>query len=176
MSKNKTNHLRHLTICAMMSALSIVLERIITITPASNMMDIRISLSNVPIILAGVLTTSVMGALCGVVSDIVGCFISGYAPFPLLTIAPLIMGLLPKYLLSFSKKNNGQYSFAAICSALTITHALSSFFVTTMGLCVMRGTPFIPMLLTRIPSCSANLVIDILLVYLLLKSPISKNL
>lgn len=171
MSKNKLR-LRAVTAGAMMAALSIILERVIAIMPASNMMDIRISLSNVPIILAGILVSPVVGGIVGVISDIVGCFISGYAPFPLLTLAPLVMGFLPGALM----KKNASYTFVRTTAVITVCHVLASVLITTFGLSVMRGVPFVPMLLTRLPSCGINLVIDITLVYLLLKSPVSKKI
>ena len=170
MSKNKNNSLHALTAGAMMAALSIILERIIALMPASNMMDVRISLSNVPIILAGILVSPVVGALCGVISDIVGCFISGYAPFPLLTLAPLVMGFLPGII------SGKRPSFIRIALAIAISHLLASVIITTYGLSVMRGIAFIPMLITRLPSCAINLVIDITLVYLLLKTPITRKI
>ena len=166
MSKKNFSGIRALTASAMMAALSIILERILALMPASNMMDIRISLSNVPIILCGVLVSPVMGALAGVVSDIVGCFISGYAPFPILTAAPLLIGIIPGLILGKHEK----YPFLKVMAAITISHLLASFLVTTYGLCIMRGTYFVPMLITRLPSCFANLAIDVCLVYLLLKT------
>lgn len=171
MKKNKAIRLKAVTVGAMMAALSIILERVLPITPPSNVIDIRITLSNVPIILTSVLVSPIAGALCGVVSDIIGCFISGYAPFPLLTLAPLVMGLLPG--IAMGKK--GSYSFVRVLLAVTVTHILASVLITTIGLCVMKGAPFIPMLITRLPSCGINLVIDVALVYLLLKSPLHKN-
>ena len=171
MSGNKTN-LKKLTAGAMMAALSIILERVIAIMPASNMMDIRISLSNVPLILAGVLVSPLVGGIAGVVSDIVGCFISGYAPFPILTAAPFIMGMMPGYIL----KKRGGYSFFKVISAILVSHITASVFITTYGLSVMRGVAFAPMLITRLPSIGLNLVIDVTLVYLLLRTPISKNI
>ena len=156
MSKQKKINLRALTAGAMMAALSIILERLLPITPPSNMMDIRISLSNVPIILAGILVSPLAGGLAGVVSDIVGCFLSGYAPFPFLTLAPLVMGVLPAIILRYGKK----YPFFKVALAITITHIISSVLITTYGLSVMRGVAFVPMLITRLPSCAINLVID----------------
>ena len=171
MSNNRKTRLYALTAGAMMAALSIILERVIAIMPASNMMDVRISLSNVPIILAGMLVSPLVGALAGVVSDIVGCFISGYAPFPLLTLAPLVMGLLPG-ILAGKKKS---FSIGEILVSITVTHILASVLITTYGLSVMRGVHFVPMLITRLPSCAVNLVVDVVLVYLLLKTPITKK-
>ena len=172
MSKNSKVSLKALTTGAMMATLSIILERVVAIMPASNMMDIRISLSNVPLILAGILVSPVIGGLSGVVSDIVGCFISGYAPFPLLTLAPLVIGFLPGALLC--KKENG-YAFGKVFFSIVVSHILASVLITTYGLSIMRGVHFVPMLLSRLPSCGINLIIDITLVYLILKTPISKN-
>ena len=171
MSGKQKSRLYKLTAGAMMAALSIILERVIALMPASNMMDIRISLSNVPIILAGILVSPLTGALAGVVSDIVGCFISGYAPFPILTLAPLIMGFFPGFLLGKSDK----YSLVKVVAAIAVSHLVASVLVTTAGLCIMRGVAFVPMLVTRLPSCGINLVIDTSLVYLLLKTPLSKK-
>ena len=171
MSKNKLK-LKAVTAGAMMAALSIILERIIAIMPASNMMDVRISLSNVPLILAGILVSPVVGGIAGIVSDIAGCFISGYAPFPILTIAPFVMGFFPGYLLKLTKNN--RYTLIKIIAVITISHIFASLLITTYGLSVMRGVPFIPMLITRLPSCGINLVIDTVLVYLLLRTPLSK--
>ena len=175
MSKEKKSNIRALTQGAMMAALSIILERVISIMPASNMMDIRISLSNVPIILAGIVISPVVGGICGVVSDIVGCFISGYAPFPILTLAPLIVGFLPGALIRLCKWETNRQSFAKVAFVITVSHIFASVHITTYGLSVMRGVPFVPMLITRLPSCGVNLFIDITLVYLLLKTPLSKN-
>lgn len=171
MSKNKRTRLYALTAGAMMAALSIVLERFLPITPPSNMMDIRISFSNIPLILASILVSPVIGAIAGVVSDIVGCFISGYAPFPLLTLAPLVMGFLPGVFLN----KRSAYPFWKVLFAVTVSHIFASILITTYGLSVMRGVPFIPMLITRLPSCGIGFVIDVVLVYILLRTPISKK-
>lgn len=152
-----------------MAALSIILERVISLMPASNIMDIRISLSNVPLILAGILASPLVGGIAGVVSDIVGCFISGYTPFPILTLAPFVMGFLPGFIIK-----NDTKSFVKLVLAIFVTHLASSVLITTYGLSVMRGVAFIPMLISRLPSMGINLAIDMVLVYLLLRTPITK--
>ena len=175
MSGKQKSRLYKLTAGAMMAALSIILERVFSLMPASNMLDFRISLSNVPIILAGIIVSPISGALCGVVSDIVGCFISGYAPFPILTVAPLIMGFLPGFILG-KMRNNPCYSFFKVLCVIVISHFFASVLVTTYGLCIMRGVGFIPMLITRLWSCLANIVIDTSIVYLLLKTNLAKKI
>ena len=81
------------------------------------------------------------------------------------------MGVLPAIILRYGKK----YPFFKVALAITITHIISSVLITTYGLSVMRGVAFIPMLITRIASCGINLIIDVLLVYILLKTPIGKT-
>ena len=172
--------LRNITATAMMTALSIVFERILPITPPSNAVDIRITLANIPIILTGILVSPVMGAVCGVISDIIGCFISGYAPFPLLTLAPLVTGFLPGFIVrtfSFEKydKKGSAGQYALLFCAVTVTHLFSSFVITTYGLSVMRGLGFLPMFITRVPTMVIGLFIDAFAICALY-SPLKKAL
>lgn len=165
------SHLRQITFAAMLTAISIVLERFITITPPSNMLDFRITLSNVPLIVASIFISPLAGGLGGIVSDIIGCFISGYAPFPLLTVAPFITGFLPGVITRYTAINSTKASFfkkaVIIVLSVFVTHLLSSVLVTTYGLSVMRGMGFVPMLITRLPSMAAGFVIDAVLVTVL---------
>lgn len=172
--------LRQLTATAMLTALSIILERILSITPASNTMDIRITFANIPIIIAGMLISPVMGAVCGVVSDLAGCIISGYAPFPILTAAPLVTGLVPALIVKaagLDKKVDAGfvYKSTVLVLAVTISHILSSVIITTYGLSVMRGVGYVPMLITRIPSMLIGLVIDAVMICVLY-TPLKKAL
>lgn len=158
-------NLRQLTAAAMLTALSIILERFITITPPSNALDIRITFANVPIILAGLLVSPVMGGICGIISDIIGCFISGYPPFPILTLAPFVTGFLPGFIvLTLQRFRIRKCKFASNLSillfAVCLSHLLSSFFITTYGLSIMRGVDFAPLFITRLPSMLIGLFID----------------
>lgn len=175
--------LRKLTATAMLTALSIILERIITITPPSNTLDIRITFGNVPIILAGLLVSPVMGALCGLISDLIGCIISGYPPFPILMLAPIFTGFLPGFIVNtagIEKKNNCNFILkcAVLLIAVTLSHLLSSFVITTYGLSIMRGITFAPMFFTRIPAMLIGLFIDavsVCILYAPLKEAIKKR-
>lgn len=177
MSKKR---LYQITSCAMLTALSIIFERIITITPPSNTMDIRITFANVPIILAGLFVSPLMGGVCGVVSDLIGCIISGYAPFPILTAAPFVTGLVPSLVFKASglekRQNTGFLTNSAVLAfAVLVSHILSSALITTYGLSVMRGVDFVPMFVTRIPSMVIGVAIDAVLICVLY-TPLRKAL
>ncbi len=162
-----------ITTVAILAALSIVFERLLAFPPASQEAVVRISFGNVPIILSGILISPLYGGACGVVSDIIGCFVSGYAPSPWLLPAPFIMGFLPGFLSKMTgvginegekphiKKNLLLFVF------ITVTHILSSVLVTTYGLSIMKGLGFVPLLVTRIPTMITGLFIDVILVCIL---------
>lgn len=173
--------LKAVTAAAMLTALSVVFERVLTITPPSNLLDFRITFGDVPIILAGLFISPVMGGLSGLVSDVIGCFISGYPPFPLLMPAPIVTGFLPGFVLGIAEKKLfspntrffGAKKTALIAFSVATAHVLSSFLITTYGLSVMRGVGFLPMLITRLPSGFAGLLINTVSVCILYK-PLSK--
>lgn len=166
--------LKAVTATAMLTALSVVFERVLTVTPPSNMLDFRITFADIPIILAGIFVSPVMGGVSGVVSDIVGCFVSGYPPFPILTVSPLIMGFLPGFIIAFAERKIPFFGKKTTCMknilvalSVIVSNIISSFVVTTYGLSVMRGVEFLPMLITRIPSCCVGIVINTVFVCLL---------
>ena len=169
---------------AVLAALSVVFERLLAFPPASQESIVRISFGNVPIILSGIMISPLCGGACGLISDIIGCFVSGYAPYPWLMPAPFIMGFLPGFLFKITgegiveDKKHGMKTGLLIFVYVTVTHILSSVLITTYGLGVMRGLEFVPLLLTRIPTMITGLLIDVILVcvlYLPLKNAIKVN-
>ena len=80
-----------LTVCALLTALSVVLARVLTLIPAETT---RISLEAVPIVLAGLLCGPLPGALTGFAADFIGCLISPYGYNPIFCVPPILYGLL----------------------------------------------------------------------------------
>ena len=91
MSKRKIQT-RTLTSIAMLVAISVILTRFVA---PVNTDYLRFSLGNVPIVLCAILFGPLAGGMCGLIADTVGCFISGYPPYPLLMLSPVIVGVLP---------------------------------------------------------------------------------
>lgn len=80
-----------LTVCALLTALSVVLARVLTLIPAETT---RISLEAVPIVLAGLLCGALPGALVGFSADLIGCLISPFGYNPIFCVPPILYGLL----------------------------------------------------------------------------------
>ena len=80
-----------LTVCALLTALSVVLARVLTLIPAETT---RISLEAVPIVLSGLLFGAVPGALVGFAADLIGCLFSPFGYNPIFCVPPILYGLL----------------------------------------------------------------------------------
>lgn len=79
-----------LTVCALLTALSVVLARLLTIIPSEIS---RFSLEAVPILLAGLLFGPVPGAAVGFAADFIGCLFSPYGYNPIFCLPPMLYGL-----------------------------------------------------------------------------------
>lgn len=79
-----------LTVCALLTALSVVLARLLTIIPSEVS---RFSLEAVPILLAGLLFGPVPGAAVGFAADFIGCLFSPFGYNPIFCLPPILYGL-----------------------------------------------------------------------------------
>ena len=163
------NRIRIMTGVAMLTAFSVILERFL---PLVNTDTLRVSLGKVPIIISSIFFGPIAGALCGVVSDIIGCFLNGYPPFPLLTLAPLTVGLLPGISARIfkNKLNLGMSNIFVLAGTMIVTNLLASALITTIGLHVLYGLPIPALLLQRIPVTFINTAVEVLILYLILKN------
>lgn len=79
-----------LTVCALLTALSVILARLLTIIPSEIS---RFSLEAVPILLAGLLFGPVPGAAVGFTADFIGCLFSPFGYNPIFCLPPILYGL-----------------------------------------------------------------------------------
>lgn len=165
-----------LAYCALLAALSVVLARLVI--PMPNAFT-RFSIEAVPIFLAGMLFGPVAGALVGFSADFVGCLFSGYGYNPLFCVPPILYGLCGGILTMITGKKNdligliigfltpvllgsiGYQSFtlAAVYSPMESYRASVIYFLTT------RGVQF-----------AVTAVVDIVVIYLLLRSRVFERL
>lgn len=83
---------QNLVLMALFTAMQVILSRFLGIQVNEGL---RISFECIPILLAGLWLGPVSGMLVGCVSDVLGTVLSGYgAYFPLLTLGPMLLGLL----------------------------------------------------------------------------------
>ena len=163
MQKAKQN-LRFLTITAMMTALSIIVERLIV--PTFQGQPFRIDFGNIPILVCAFVCGPVYGALCGVLSDVLGCFFNSYAPFLPLTLTPFLVGFVPGLV---AKKYFKTVQFFV---SVIATYVVGEVSWTPFALGLMKGTPYFAEFVVNLPAAALQTVIDPVIVFVIIKSRI----
>lgn len=96
---------KRMTIMAMMTALTVIVARFCAIQFTDSL---RLGFDMIPVILTSVWLGPVYGMLVGGLADVIGSLINlfGGAYFPMLTITPMLTGLIAGLLAKYVFKNN----------------------------------------------------------------------
>ncbi len=159
-----------LAYCALLAALSVVLARLII--PMPNVTT-RFSIEAVPIYLAGMLFGPMAGALVGFSADLVGCLFSGYGYNPLFCLPPILYGvfggLLRRWLMGKPSLPRLAVSFLppVVLGSILWQSAALSYVYNSKG---SFQASLVYFLSTRTVQFAVTLVLDVLIIYLLMKS------
>lgn len=129
---------------ALFAAISIVLGKFLAISVGDTL---RFSFENLTIILSGMLFGPTVGAATGLIADIVGCILRGYAINPVLTFAAVFIGFSSGAVYYILRKFNNSLR---ILWVIIICHSIGSVLIKTMGLCLWYGYPFSVMFIERL--------------------------
>ncbi len=169
MQKKQTWNVKTLVFMALLVAMHLVLTRVLVFDLGAY----RISVGSVCTILAGLWLGPVAGGVCGFASDIIGCFMKGYAVNPFITVAAILWGVLPALVrpLIANKKKTGKT--VGICVSIVVTAILSSLVLTTAGLVIMLGYNFYAIMPGRLIQFAIMIPIYCVLTCLLYFSPLT---
>ena len=169
MQKKQTWNVKTLVFMALLVAMHLVLTRVLVIDLGAY----RISVGSVCTILAGLWLGPVAGGVCGFASDIIGCFMKGYAVNPFIIVAAILWGVLPALVrpLIANKKKTGKT--VGICVSIVVTAILSSLVLTTAGLVIMLGYNFYAIMPGRLIQFAIMIPIYCVLTCLLYFSPLT---
>ena len=121
---------RALCFAAMLAAMSLILGKFLQI-PNPFQEIIRISFENLPIILAGITMGPLVGALTGIVADLLGCALYGYAVNPLITLGGAAVGLLAGVLSNYVVRRP---LLLRVAVSVAAAHLAGSVFIKSLGL------------------------------------------
>lgn len=140
-------NLRMLCASALLAALSIVLGKYLAI----NITQIfRFSFENLPILMAGIFFGPLIGGAVGVVADLIGCVLVGYAINPIITLGAALIGILSGLITHLCTRPGRTLSPAVVVVAVAVAHVLGSMVVKSVGMAVYYSTP-LPTLIWRVP-------------------------
>ncbi len=157
----KWNNLGNLKI---MLTISIICGKFLAISIGDT---IRLSLENLTIILSGILFGPVVGGFTGLIADIVGCILRGYAINPILTAAAVFIGFFSGVIYHLLKNFNSHFR---ILSVVVFCHTVGSVIIKTIGLCVWFNYPFYPTLVGRIINYIIVAIVEFLILEILIKN------
>ncbi|MDR2590189.1 MAG: folate family ECF transporter S component [Oscillospiraceae bacterium] len=161
--------LRELIQIAMLIALAFVLERL---TPIINLPTLRITLTFIPMMFCGMLFGPLWGGLAFGAADILGWPIMGLTPNPLILFARILAGVIYGLLLHREKPKIFPH---AVLNSIA-TQYLCAACLTTWGLSMMWGTPYLELLLSRLPQFGIYIILEVAIfpVLLILRNALQK--
>ena len=122
-----------------MAAASIVLGKYLAITLG----PFRVSLENLPVLLAGILFGPMAGLIVGVVADLVGCILVGYVINPIITLGAGMIGLLSGMIYRMLPRWQWfkVHYDVQLLLAVAVAHLVGSCLIKTIGLMVYYDYP-----------------------------------
>ena len=155
-----------LIVAALLAAMSIVLGKFGAINIGNS---IRIGFGGMPIQMAGIFFGPVVGAAVGLVADIIGCLIKGYAINPIITIGMTCIGLFSGLVFHYALRPMKNHLLPRIAISTVAAHAVGSMLITSFGLYAYYHTPFQTLIL-RVPIYLITAALETAVIYLMLKN------
>ena len=135
---------RTVTPLALLTAIEIVLSRFLSV----NAWNIKIGFSFVPVVVAAILYGPLGAGVVGALGDFIGAVLFPIgAYFPGFTLTAFLTGFV--FGLFLYKKQDWPRSIAAV----GINQFVLSLFLNTLWISILYGSPYVPLLATRVVQC-----------------------
>lgn len=155
-----------LIVAGLLAAMSIVLGKFGAINIGNS---IRIGFGGLPIQMAGIFFGPVIGGAVGLVADVAGCIMKGYAINPIITIGSTCIGVFSGLVYHFALRGVKNALLPKVAASTVTAHAIGSMIITSIGLYVYYHTPFETLWL-RVPIYLITAAIETAVIYLMLKN------
>jgi ECF transporter S component (folate family) len=156
--------LKIMVAAALLAAMSIVCGKYLKI-PVGDIM--RFSFENLPILLAGMAFGSVVGVITGVLADLVGCLMVGYAINPIVTLGAAAIGLFGGLVYKLCAKLP-----LIVRTLITVVsaHIVGSVLIKTFGLAKFYSIPFLELMLWRTLNYVIVAALEFVIIYFVMKN------
>ncbi|MBR3212708.1 MAG: folate family ECF transporter S component [Firmicutes bacterium] len=151
---------KDLVIMAVLIAVEIVLSRFLSISAWNT----KIGFAFVPVVIAAVLLGPVYAGIVGAVADLLGAVLFPIgAYFPGFTLTAFLTGLVYGLFL------HREQTIPRVIGAVAINQGILSLFLNTFWISVLYGSPFKPLLITRLPQTGILTVVQIVVIIVIAK-------
>ncbi len=171
MSKKKDSPLKDvkvLILLSLLAAISILCGKYLAF-PSGGDSVLRFSFENLPILLAAVHFGPLSGMLVGVMADLLGCLMVGYAINPIITAGAAAIGLIGGILPRLMPKK--WHVLLRLALSVAAAHICGSVIIKTFGLAAYYDVPFFILMLWRLLNYTIITVLETALLYLLGRNP-----
>lgn len=156
-------NLQVLAITSLLVALSVTFGKLLAVNITQSF---RISFENLPILFAGIAFGPWVGAVAGMIADLIGCVAVGFAVNPIITLGAACVGLVSGLVSHFWLTEKNQKS---ILVSVAAAHLAGSILVKSLGIYLWYGTP-LSVLWLRIPIYLVTGTAEAYLILLLFQS------
>ena len=156
-----------LAVMGLLTALTIIASRYLKIEIGTM---IRLNFSSSFIMLSGIWLGPVAGALVGLVSDLLGCLVGGYAINPMYSLMPVMVGVFAALCVPIFKQHKNIFVYAIVIFGITL---VASSFYGTWALSVYYGSPYWPNFWTRLGQGVFSTIMNTIVVYVLYNSQVT---
>ena len=132
---------------SMLAAVSIIMGKYLAFGVGE---VLRFSFENLPVLFASVAFGPLAGMLVGVVADLVGCLLVGYAINPLVTVGAALIGLTAGLVFKLSPLIGIKNRTVRVIISVSAGHLVGSVIVKTLGLAIFYSMPIPVLMLWRL--------------------------
>jgi len=132
----------------------------------------RFTLGSIAPIMAGLWFGPVAGGLTGGLADLLGCFLQGYAPNPIILVASVLWGVIPALIVHAS--DGRRRKAVMICVSVVVCALVCTVCLTTAGLVLILGYSLPAILPTRLLQVTVMIPAYSVIANLLYFSPVTK--
>ena len=152
---------RTIVYLGVLTALEIVLSRFLSV----NAWNLKIGFSFVPVAIAGMLFGPLAGGIVGALGDFLGAILFPIGPyFPGFTLTAFLTGVV--FGLFLRKKRTA----LSVLGSVAVNQLLLSLLLNTLWISVLYGSPYVPLLTTRVVQCAILAPVQFVVLLLLGKA------
>ena len=167
MKRKTAMPLKAIAMMAILAAISIILGKYLAIRVGD---VLRFSFENLPILFAGMVFGPIGGILVGVVADLIGCVLVGYAINPIVTVGAAVIGGLSGVVWFLLKRLPKINTAVRVFVTVLLSHLIGSVVVKTFGLAVFYDMPFWILMLWRLLNYVIVGVLEAIVIFILFKN------